>query len=50
VTNNVEVDARGLIYAVDRANSGMDILSLSGKAADIAGINSSYWHDMNGDD
>jgi hypothetical protein len=31
-TNNVEVDDRGLIYAVDRAGSGMHILELRGRA------------------
>jgi hypothetical protein len=31
-TNNVEVDDRGYIYAVDRANTGMHILELSGPA------------------
>ena len=31
-TNNVEVDERGYIYAVDRANSGMHILRLTGAA------------------
>src|SRR5947199_265747 len=37
-TNNVEVDGRGLIYIVDRANTGMHILRLSGEAAKIAGL------------
>jgi hypothetical protein len=37
-TNNVEVDDRGLIYAVDRANTGMHILKLTGSAAKIAGL------------
>jgi len=31
-TNNVEVDDRGYIYAVDRANTGMHILELAGAA------------------
>ena len=31
-TNNVEVDDRGYIYAVDRANTGMHILEVSGPA------------------
>jgi hypothetical protein len=31
-TNNVEVDDRGYIYAVDRANTGMHILELTGPA------------------
>ena len=35
-TNNVEVDDRGYIYIVDRANTGMHILELTGAAHDIA--------------
>ncbi len=35
-TNNVEVDERGYIYIVDRANTGMHILSLTGPARAIA--------------
>ena len=35
-TNNVEVDDRGYIYIVDRANTGMHILELTGAARDIA--------------
>jgi len=35
-TNNVEVDDRGYIYAVDRANTGMHILSLTGAARQVA--------------
>ncbi|HEV2199261.1 MAG TPA: hypothetical protein VGR73_05540 [Bryobacteraceae bacterium] len=31
-TNNVDVDDRGYIYAVDRANTGMHILDLTGSA------------------
>jgi hypothetical protein len=31
-TNNVETDDRGYIYAVDRANTGMSILELTGDA------------------
>lgn len=50
MTNNVELDDRGLIYAVDRATSGMDILSLSGPAANIVGGQNNDWHDRNGDD
>ncbi len=34
-TNNVEVDDRGLVYAVDRANTGMHILRLTGEAAAV---------------
>ncbi|HEY6003357.1 MAG TPA: hypothetical protein VIV57_10835, partial [Anaeromyxobacter sp.] len=39
-TNNVEVDGRGLVYIVDRANTGMHILRLTGQAAEIAGLSS----------
>ncbi len=35
-TNNVEVDERGYIYIVDRANTGMHILELTGDARRIA--------------
>jgi len=35
-TNNVEVDNRGYIYIVDRANNGMHILELAGPARDAA--------------
>ena len=35
-TNNVEVDDRGYIYIVDRANTGMHILELTGEARRIA--------------
>jgi hypothetical protein len=35
-TNNVEVDERGYIYIVDRANTGLHIVQLTGKARQIA--------------
>jgi hypothetical protein len=35
-TNNVEVDDRGYIYIVDRANTGMHILTLTGPARQVA--------------
>ncbi len=35
-TNNVEVDDRGYIYIVDRANNGMHILELTGPARGAA--------------
>ncbi|HSN39680.1 MAG TPA: hypothetical protein VLT92_05745 [Burkholderiales bacterium] len=35
-TNNVEVDDRGYIYIVDRANTGMHILELAGDARKMA--------------
>lgn len=38
-TNNVEVDERGYIYIVDRANTGMHILSLTGSARGVANWN-----------
>ncbi len=37
-TNNVATDDRGFVYIVDRANSGMHVLKLSGEAARIAGL------------
>jgi hypothetical protein len=37
-TNNVEVDDRGYIYIVDRANTGLHILELTGEARRIAGL------------
>ena len=35
--NNVEVDERGFVYAVDRANSGLFILEVTGAARKIMG-------------
>ena len=35
-SNNVDVDDRGYIYIVDRANTGMHILELTGPARSIA--------------
>jgi len=37
-TNNVEVDDRGYIYIVDRANTGMHILQLTGDARKVANL------------
>ncbi len=37
-TNNVDTDDRGYIYIVDRADTGMHILRLTGQAAKIAGL------------
>ena len=37
-TNNVETDDRGYIYIVDRANTGMHILAVTGEGAEIAGV------------
>jgi hypothetical protein len=36
--NNVEVDERGYVYAVDRANSGLYVLELTGEARAIANL------------
>jgi hypothetical protein len=36
-SNNVETDDRGYVYVVDRANTGMHILELTGEARAIAG-------------
>ncbi|HEX2199930.1 MAG TPA: hypothetical protein VHG88_15095 [Burkholderiales bacterium] len=36
MTNNLEVDNRGYIYAADRSGAGLDILELHGKALQIA--------------
>ena len=35
-SNNVEVDGRGFIYVVDRADTGVHILELTGAARDVA--------------
>jgi hypothetical protein len=35
-TDNVEVDDRGYIYIIDRANTGMHILELTGQARNVA--------------
>ena len=37
-TNNVETDDRGYIYIVDRANTGLHILKLTGEARKVAGL------------
>jgi hypothetical protein len=37
-TNNVETDARGYIYIVDRASTGLHILELTGPARAVAGL------------
>ena len=37
-TNNVETDARGYVYIVDRANTGLHILELTGSARSLAGL------------
>ncbi len=37
-TNNVNLDDRGYIYAVDRASTGLHILELTGAARQIAGL------------
>jgi hypothetical protein len=37
-TNNVETDERGYVYIVDRANTGLHILELTGPARAVAGL------------
>ena len=37
-SNNLETDDRGYIYVVDRANTGLHILELTGDARRIAGL------------
>jgi hypothetical protein len=37
-SNNVETDERGFIYVVDRANTGMHILEVTGEARSISGL------------
>jgi len=37
-TNNVETDDRGYVYIVDRANTGVHILEVTGEARAIAGL------------
>src|SRR5262249_57503867 len=49
MTNNVEVDNRGFIYATDRNGSGLDILALTGKAKRI-GLGQSGGGDDDHDD
>jgi hypothetical protein len=39
-TNNVNLDDRGYIYALDRASSGLAILELTGAARAIVGLDS----------
>ncbi len=35
-TNNLDVDNRGYVYAVDRANTGLHIVELTGSAREVA--------------
>ena len=37
-SNNAETDDRGYVYVVDRANTGLHILELTGEARQIAGL------------
>jgi hypothetical protein len=50
MTNNLEVDNRGYIYAVDRNGAGMDILELRGKAKKIGLGTDNGRHDDDDDD
>jgi hypothetical protein len=49
MTNNLEVDNRGFIYATDRNGSGLDILELHGKAKRIGLGTDSGRHDDDDD-
>jgi hypothetical protein len=49
MTNNLEVDNRGYIYATDRGSSGMDILELTGEAKKI-GLGKGKGHGGRDDD
>jgi len=49
MTNNLEVDNRGFIYATDRNGSGLDILELHGKAKRI-GLGTERRGDRDDDD
>jgi hypothetical protein len=37
-TNNVNIDDRGYIYAVDRRHTGLHIVELTGAARHIVGL------------
>jgi hypothetical protein len=37
-SNNIETDDRGYIYVVERANTGLHILELTGEARQAAGL------------
>jgi hypothetical protein len=37
-SNNVETDDRGFVYLVDRANTGLHVLELTGEARAVAGL------------
>ena len=37
-TNNVNIDDRGYLYAVDRSKAGLHILELTGEAREIVGL------------
>jgi len=51
MTNNLEVDNRGFIYATDRNGSGLDILELRGKAKRIGlGTEKDHHGDHDDDD
>jgi hypothetical protein len=39
-TNNVNIDDRGYIYAVDRSSTGLHIVELAGEAREIVGLGS----------
>jgi hypothetical protein len=41
-TNNINLDDRGYIYAVDRSSTGLHIVKLTGEAREIVGIDYDY--------
>ncbi|MEO5697744.1 MAG: hypothetical protein ABIQ60_11505, partial [Burkholderiaceae bacterium] len=49
MTNNLEVDNRGYVYAVDRNGAGLDILKVTGKARRIAFPHDDRGHDDDDD-
>ena len=49
MTNNLEVDNRGYVFAVDRNGAGLDILRLTGKAKRIGFPNDRDRDDDNDD-
>jgi hypothetical protein len=48
MTNNLEVDDRGYILAVDRNGAGLDVIELRGKAKKI-GLGTGHGHDRDDD-
>lgn len=49
MTNNLEVDNRGYVYAVDRNGAGLDILEVTGKVRKIVFPKGQGGHDDDDD-